>query len=275
LSQLEGRVTAHYRHGGLEAALLAALQAAGKDVEHLTPHDLMGSDEFHIGGAQATQDLAARLGLHEGMHLLDIGSGIGGVARQLAATYGCRVTGIDLSAEFVAVASSLTRRMGLSERVSFHMASANSLDFPPASFDGAVLLHVGMNVPDKAALFARVHAALRPGGFLAVYDIMRTGPGALDFPQPWSSVPETSFVEPPDAYRAALTGAGFTIADERDRGAFAAEFFKAMQARMAQPGPPAIGPGIVMGPAAPQKLANMRAMVGNGTVAPVEMIARK
>ena len=209
---VEKDLTAHYRHGGLEAALMAALAAAGKDTGRLTPHDLMGSDEFHIGGAQATQELAAQLGLHANMHLLDIGSGLGGPARHLSAEYGCRVTGIDLSEEYVGVATSLTRRMGLSEHVTFHLASANRLDFPPASFDGATVLHVGMNVPDKAAFFAAVHGVLRPGGFLAVYDVMRTGEGALDFPVPWSSAPETSFVETPEGYRAALAAAGFTIA---------------------------------------------------------------
>ncbi len=275
MSDLEGTLTAHYRHGGLEAALLAALQAAGKDVDRLTPHDLMGADEFHIGGAQATQELAAQLGLHASMQLLDIGSGLGGPARHLSAAHGCRVTGIDLSPEYVAVATSLTRRMGLSEHVTFHLGSANSLDMPPASFDGATLLHVGMNVPDKPALFAAVHAALRPGGFFAVYDVMRTGPAPIAFPVPWSSAPETSFVETPDAYRDALQAAGFAIAGERNRGAFAAGFFKAMQARLAQSGPPPISLGLVMGPTAPQKVANMIAMVASGTIAPVEIIARK
>ncbi len=71
-------VSAHYRHGSLEQSLVRALQAAGKDPDHLTPGDLMGADEFHVGGPQATQDLAAQLGLTPGMHLLDLGSGLGG-----------------------------------------------------------------------------------------------------------------------------------------------------------------------------------------------------
>ncbi len=189
MSELEGDLTAHYRHGGLEAALLAALQAAGKNPDRLTPHDLMGATTSSISAALTTQDLAAQLGLHAGMQLLDIGSGLGGPARHLSATHGCRVTGIDLSPEYVAVATSLTRRMGLHEHVTFHLGSANGLDMPPASFDGATLLHVGMNVPDKPALFAAVHAALRPGGFFAVYDVMRTGPAPLAFPVPWSTRP--------------------------------------------------------------------------------------
>src|SRR5258708_7815271 len=109
----ENDVTAHYHQGNLEAALLAGLAAAGKDLDHLTAADLMGTDEFHIGGAQATKELAAQLGLTPAMHVLDIGSGLGGPARHIASAFGCRVTGIDVTEEYVAVATSLTRRMGL------------------------------------------------------------------------------------------------------------------------------------------------------------------
>ncbi len=161
----EQDVTAHYHHGNLEETLLAAVAAMGKDPAHLSPADLMGADEFHIGGAQATGDLAAQLGLTAAMHLLDLGSGLGGPARHLAAAHGCWITGIDLSNEYVAVATSLTRRMGLTNQVRFQEGSATLLPFEDATFDGATLLHVGMNIADKRMLCANVHRVLRPGGF--------------------------------------------------------------------------------------------------------------
>ncbi len=271
----EQDIAAHYRHGSLEQALIAAVAATGKNPACLKPADLMGADEFHIGGAQATKELAAPLALTPAMHLLDLGSGLGGPARTLAATYGCRVTGIDLSDEYVAVAASLTRRMGLAERVAFRCGSATALPFDAATFDGATLLHVGMNIADKRVLCAGVHRVLRPGGFFAIYDVMRTGPGALDFPVPWSSRPETSFVEPPETYRAALTEAGFTIVAERNRAAFTRDFFAALRARQAQSGPPPLGAHIVMGPATPQKIANLTNLLERGMIAPTEMIARR
>lgn len=264
----------HYTHGGLEAALLAALMAAGRDIDHLSPADLGGADEFHIGGAQATKDLAAQLSLTPGMRLLDIGSGLGGPARHLA-EYGCRVVGIDLTPEFVAVANSLTRRMGLSDRVDFRQASADRLDFADSSFDGATLLHVGMNVPDKAAMFAAVHRALKPGGFFAVYDVMRMAEGTLDFPVPWSSQPETSHVETPAAYRAALTAAGFTITAEQSRHVGALAFFAAQRARAAAGGNSPLNLSLVLGPTGPAKIANMIGMITRGLIAPYEMIARR
>jgi SAM-dependent methyltransferase len=268
-------IAGHYAHGNLEAALLAGLAAEGKDIERLRPDDMMGADEFHIGGAQATRELAAQLPLRPGTRLLDIGCGLGGPARHFAAEYGCDVTGIDLSAEFIAVAESLSRRMGLSEKVAFRRAHADRLDFPNGAFDVVTMLHVGMNIADKPAAFAAVHRVLRPGGFFAIYDIMRLGEGDLSFPVPWASAPEGSFVERPEAYRAALALAGFTPVSERDRRDFAIAFFAALRARMAQSGPPALSLNIVLGPEARQKGANMVANVTAGLLGPVEIIVRK
>ena len=74
----------HYTHGGLERAVLDALRAAGKDPDRLEPGDLAPVDEFHIGGRQATIDFAGELRVTRGMHLLDIGSGLGGASRYFA-----------------------------------------------------------------------------------------------------------------------------------------------------------------------------------------------
>ncbi|WP_428489659.1 SAM-dependent methyltransferase [Rhodopila sp.] len=282
-------VALHYRHGTLLQTLLAAATAMGKDPARLQPADLMGADEFHLGGVRATRDLAAQLGLTPEMHLLDIGSGLGGPARQLAAMSGCRVTGIDLSEEFVDLAVDLTDRMGLADRVAFRQGGATALPFPAASFDRATLLHVGMNIADKRGLTQSVHRLLRPGALFAIYDVMRCGLGALDFPLPWASGPDTSFVEPAEAYREALTEAGFTIIAERNRARFALESLAAARdgrgssgppsagsasLRPAPSGPPPLGPGIAMGASAGRKIANLTSLLERGVVAPVEMIAK-
>jgi SAM-dependent methyltransferase len=271
----ERRVAGHYaRGGGLEEALLRALAAAGKDPERLAPEDLAPLEEFHTGGRQATIDLAARMGLRPGMHLLDLGCGIGGAARHLARAQGCRVTGIDLTEEYVAAAAALTRRVGLEEAVLFRHGSALALPFAEASFDGATMLHVGMNVADKAALFAGVRRVLRPGGVFAVYDVMRLAPGALDFPLPWASAEDTSFVEEPASYRRALAAAGFAVEAERDRREFGLAALRATLAQVARAGLPPLGTHLLMGEDFPRKVANQAAALERGVAAPVEIIAR-
>jgi ubiquinone/menaquinone biosynthesis C-methylase UbiE len=273
---VEHTVIAHYRHGTLEDALLKGLAAAGKDLDKLTPDDLAPADEFHIGGRQATVDFAAAFEPAADMHWLDIGSGLGGPSRYVVHHYKCRVTGVDLSEEYVAVAGSLARRVGLGGKVSYRQASALALPFADDSFDGAYMQHVGMNIADKAKLFNEVHRVLKPGGVFAIYDVMRGSEGVFTYPVPWASGAESNFVETPATYRALLTAEGFEVVEEHDRSDFAMAFFKALQARMARTGaPPAFGLQIVMGATAPQKVANMIGLVERGTIAPVVMICRR
>jgi ubiquinone/menaquinone biosynthesis C-methylase UbiE len=268
-------VAQHYTHGALEAAIRAGLKAMGRNEADVTPDDLAGIDEFHIGGHEATADIAEKLELGSGRTLLDMGSGLGGTARFFARRYGCRVTGIDLTPEFVEVAQSLTQVVGLSEQVEFHVGSALDLPFENGSFERATLFHVGMNIPDKDRLFAEVYRVLAPGGMFAVYDIMRTGEAEITYPVPWAATRANSFLETPETYWRALQRAGFEIVSQRDRREFAIEFFHRMMARIAESGPPPLGLHILMGKDAPSMRANMMANLEQGLVAPIEMICRR
>ena len=96
------------------------------------------------------------------MHLLDIGCGIGGPSRFFATERNCRVTGIDLTEDYVRTAEALAQRVGLADRVSYRQASALALPFEAGPFDGAYMMHVGMNIEDKPALFTEVRRVLKP-----------------------------------------------------------------------------------------------------------------
>jgi SAM-dependent methyltransferase len=207
--------------------------------------------------------------------VLDIGCGIGGPARFFASRHGCRVLGIDLTPDFVAAGTSLTRRVGLADRVELRVGSALDLPVEEGAFDVATLLHVGMNVPGKYVLCAAAYRALRPGGLFAVYDVMRVGEGELSFPVPWAATAATSFVEPPETYRRALAAAGFAITAERDRRDMALDHIRRRRARAAEGGPPPLGPHLLMGPDASAKVANLAANIERGIVAPIEIIARR
>lgn len=275
---IEREVAAHYEDQNLGRRLLEALAAAGADIERLTLDDLAPVDEFHIGGRAATIELAARLGLGAGMRLLDVGSGIGGPARFMSASRGCAVVGIDLTPAFVEIANDLTRRCGLGGAVTFQQASALALPFAPASFDAATMIHVGMNIQDKATLFQSVRRVLKPGAVFGVYDLMRLKAEGPAYPVPWSSRPETSFLDEPATYRRHLEAAGFAIEAERDRRDFALAFFREMKAKVdaaaAAGGPPMLGTQLIMGPEFPQKMRNARESIERAELAPFELIAR-
>ncbi len=275
MASLEGDVARHYTTGAIIERILAALESLGVEIASARPEDLKPVDEFHTGGMEATLALLEQLDITPDTEVLDIGSGIGGTARTLAARYGCRVTGIDLTEEFVDAARALTAMVGLGDRASFRLGSALALPVPDAGFDLAFLLHVGMNIADKPGLFAEARRALRPGGTFAIFEVMKRGPDPLDFPVPWSTAPETSFVDPPETYRAAADAAGFELVSERDRSEFASGFFARISAMMAERGgPPPLGIHLLMGEAAPLKIQNYVTALEAGRIAPIEMIFR-
>lgn len=272
--ETEAEVAEHYTRGALEQTIIAALKAAGKDVDRLNPEDLAPVDEFHIGARQATAAFAAQLTPQADMHLLDIGSGLGGPSRYFAGTFGCRVSGIDLTPEYVAVAQSLSRRTGFDQHIDYRVASALALPFADGTFDIAYIFHVGMNIADKAKLFSEARRVLKTGGLFGIYDVMRIGDGAATFPLPWATRAETSFLATPDDYKRGLSAAGFTILYERNRRDFAIEFYRRAREQLAKGSPPALGREIIMGENAQAKSGNLLKMMEAGLIAPTEIIAR-
>ncbi|UVK51990.1 methyltransferase domain-containing protein [Mesorhizobium sp. AR02] len=278
MSAVEPGIARHYDIAGLEQRILAALADTGVDIAHLRAGDLEAVDEFHIGGVAATRELLEQMGLKPGARLLDIGSGVGGPARFVANNAGADVTGIDLTQSYVDIATSLSKRTGMADKTRFVQGSALDMPFQNASFDAAMILHVGMNLPDKPKLMSEAARVLKPGGVFAVYDVMRLKAGVLTYPLPWASNETMSFVVTPDDYRSAATASGFSVAAERQRGAFAIEFFATVRARMAaaqaEGKKPLPGVGLIMGESARTKIANITAALEGGILAPVELILR-
>ena len=272
--QTEQLVAQHYARPGLEHAILEALKKSGKNIDRLTASDLSGADEFHLGWRQATVELARNLGLAQGIELLDIGSGIGGPARYFAEVCDCKVTGIDLTEEYVQTAIALTRRCGLSDKVHFRKASALTLPFAENTFDVATMIHVGMNIEDKGRLFAEVRRVLRPDGHFAVYDVMKTSAAELPYPMPWAETAATSFVAPPETYHQLLIASGFEVTQEHNRRDMALTLGREMRESATKHGAPPLGLHILMGPATPQRLGNLMGALQQGLLAPIEIIAR-
>src|SRR5882724_6105373 len=165
----------HYRATGLTERLKTALKAFGPEDQRLTPRQLGALDQFHTRGLAATVDLAKLAGITADMSVLDVGSGVGGPARFLAATYGCRVTGVDLSEPFVDAARYLTERTGQSGQLSFLAASALELPFDDGRFDIVLLQHVAMNISDRTRLYREIRRVLKSGGMFATFDVVLGG----------------------------------------------------------------------------------------------------
>ena len=270
----EAKVAGHYAKPKLEETILQALQKAGKDLANLNASDLAPVDEFHVGGIEATRELAEQMEVRPGMRLLDIGCGLGGPARYLASEKECRVDGIDLTEEFISVAKSLTRLVKLEHLAEFQQASASALPFELSTFDRAYMIHVGMNIADKSGVFREVRRVLKPGARFTIFDVMRGGDGAIQYPVPWAQSEETSFVADLKSYRGALEAAGFRVEKDRDRTQFSVEFTEKMMARIAQEGPPVLGLHLVLGQNMPAMIRSIQTMLKQGTLVVVELYAR-
>jgi len=256
-------VADHYGNSGLTATIVNALAGAGLDPEHLAPADLFPLDQLHAGGPDAAKHALDRLEVGPGTRLLDVGCGIGGTSR-MAAMAGAEVTGIDLSPDFVETATRLTELVGLADRARFVTTPGESLPLEDASYDAAVMVHVGMNIPDKQSVFAEVHRVLVPGARFAVYDQMRTHDGDLVYPLPWAEDERSSFVESAEDYGRHLEAAGFTVEDVEDRTS-------------STMGPPPAGPvsnAVVFGPVFVERIGNNVQATKAGLLGAMLVVAR-
>ena len=221
-----------YTHTDRIARGLAALGFG--PVDPIAAADLWPLDQWHYHGAVAVCAAAERLGLGPGNHVLEIGSGVGGPARCLACTTGCHVTALELQPELNAIAADLTRRCGLSDRITHLRGDALTEPLPEAGFDAVVSWLAFLHIPDRQRLLARVASTLRAGGMLYVEDLTQRAPFAPADRQALHDVVFGVSVTTVPDYVADLRGAGFSdiaAADmTHDWAPFAADRLRAWRA---------------------------------------------
>lgn len=270
-----GPVAQHYGSAAIAERVLAALRAAIGPEPPVTPEALAPIDHFHGRGVAATAELVALLQPQPGEHILDIGCGIGGPARWIAARCGCRVTGVDLTPEFCEAARALTAACGMEDRVTILEGSALDLPLPDAGFDRAYSQNVVMNIGDKPRFYREARRVLKPGGLLALANVCAGSQGEPDYPQPWATTAATSFLAGVDDTRRELVAAGFEIVSFGDTTEATIAARRREQERQQSSDRPRLGVHIILGDRIHEMQRNGARNYQEGRLATIEALVRK
>lgn len=265
----------HYCRTGLTETILSALTSSGKDLSCITTKDLAPIDELHVRGRKATVGLAGKLPLQPGLRILDIGSGLGGAARYIAEAFGCHVTGIDLTYDYCHGAKRFGELTSLADRTTFIQGDATTLPFPDNFFNIVWTIHTAMNIPDKAKLYCEINRVLKPGGTLALYDILQGEGGEIHTPVPWAMTAQQSHLATPTELTALLEGSGFAIDLWDDCTREGEIWFKQLAERTGTGSPHPLGVHLLFGNDFLQMTRNQARNLIEGKVVLIECIATR
>ena len=261
--------------GNVYDTIVSALNRMSKPLECLSIDDLAPVDHFHARGYPATVELADRLPIETGQHILDVGCGLGGPARYMARRFRCHVTGIDITLPFVEAANKLTALVRMEGQVNIEHGDGQRLPYPDSSFDGAYTQHATMNVADRPAFFSEAFRVLKPGSFFALTEHGLGPRGNPHHPVPWSEDGSGAYLVAPSETRSMLESNGFENIVIEDTGAKYLAAYRVAIEKAEQGALPPLGTHLLLGETALQKTRNAARNIEEGRTHPVQVICRK
>jgi MPBQ/MSBQ methyltransferase len=264
----------YYEGPDIVDQLTTALKEADLDPHALEIDDLALLDEFHALGRAATLALAELAGLNPGDRVIDVGAGIGGPARFLAARYAARATAVDATPRFCRAANMLTRGAGLDHQVEIVCGDALALPFGDGTFDVAWTQAVSQNIADKQRFIAELARVVRPGGRVALFEVLAGPGGPLAFPVPWADNEDQSWLVTADELHELLDAEPLTITSWQDGQAAFDAIARAAQTFQIPPTDPSLGLHLLM-PDYHERMASVARNVAERRITLVQAIATR
>lgn len=261
--KLNQNIENHYLKEELYEDIVNRLKEQDIDLNKVKRSDIAGADEFHVRGAKVSKELANSINL-KGASVLDVGCGLGGPCRMLADEYNCQATGIDLSTEYIRTAKELSKLVNLDSETTFIQGDATKLPFDDNTFDVVWTQHVQMNIPDKEKFYSEISRVLKVGGHFLYYDILKKEDGEVNYPMPWASTSDLSFLFKEEEMGSFLKQSGLTKEQSTDQTQAGIDFFNALVAKLKEFGPPKMGLNVLMGETTKPKLMNLLTHLKSG-----------
>lgn len=263
MENLNQNIENHYLKEELYEDIINRLKEQDIDLNEVIRSDIAGADEFHVRGAAVSKELAESINL-EGATVLDVGCGLGGPCRMLSEEYNCQATGIDLSNEYIRTAKELSKLVKLDSKTSFIQGDATSLPFEDHAFDVVWTQHVQMNIPSKEKLYSEISRVLKPEGHFLYYDILKKEEGEVNYPMPWATTSDMSFLFKETDMDRYLTQFGLNKEQSNDQTQAGINFFDVLVAKLKEFGPPKMGLNVLMGETTKPKLMNLLGHLKSG-----------
>jgi len=263
MENLNQSIENHYLKEKLYEDIVKRLKEQDIDLNKVKRSDISGTDEFHVRGAAVSKELANSIDL-KGASVLDVGCGLGGPCRMLADEYDCQTTGIDLSNEYIRTAKKLSELVNLNHKTTFIQGDATNLPFEDDSFDIVWTQHVQMNIPGKKKFYSEINRVLKTGGYFLFYDILKKEDNEINYPMPWASNGNLSFLFKADEMDNILKKLGLTKKESTNQTQDGIAFFDALVTRLKEFGPPKMGLNVLMGDTTKPKLMNLLTHLKSG-----------
>ncbi len=274
MDSLNKSIENHYLKEGLYEDIIYRLKEQNIALDNVKRSDIAGADEFHVRGATVSNELANSININ-GLNALDVGCGLGGPCRMLADEYNCQTTGIDLSNEYIRTATKLSELVKLNNKTTFIQGDATKLPFDDKTFDVVWTQHVQMNIPNKKKFYSEINRVLKNSGYFLFYDILKKGNGEINYPMPWASIADHSFLFKTQEMDSYLNEFGLTKEQSTNQTQAGIDYFDALVKKLKESGPPKIGLNVLMGKTTQPKLLNLLAHLKSGKLELISGVYKK